>query len=243
MSAPAIFRESRGLFYPKLDTTGAGLIPVAKLKTVAGGPINLVFWDPRDPHASLAYRDQLSTQITVGMFTDPHWYAGAFPSNRKDLNGRALPDPLLYRRQVSSDVARLHRTDDPVLLDFEKIPRDWHQLFLIGAPDQAMAGWVGKAGVWWNGGTNMLRPTAFSNEPHQDNPTDLYAKAKAAYLAQLYDGAMNDRPAWQEAQWEEADGQNLADALPIYDAADYDPADLVLGSYLFDANRLTHLFT
>jgi hypothetical protein len=240
MSAPAVFRESRGLFYDNLATTGAGLVPVAKLKAVG---VNLIFWDPRDKNATLAYRDALTNQgIRVGMFTDPHWYAGQFPSLWKDDNGRALPDPLLYRKQVSADLLRLHRIGDPACLDFEKVPWQWQLIFLVGEAGSTIAGWRGKGGAWWNGGTNQGRETAFSNEPHQHNPTGLYAQALAGYIAQLYHGNMDNVPAWQELQWETTDGQVAADSFPCYDAADYAPADLVLGSYLFNQDRLKALF-
>jgi hypothetical protein len=249
---PAIFRDSRGLFYPKLDATGAGLVPVVKLRTVPGGGgnantpgsgVNLIFEDPRDPKASLSYRDQLTSQgVRVGLFTDPHWYAGLFPSAWRDDNGRALPDPLLYRKQLSADVSRLLRLGDPVVLDFEKLPHAWQLVFFVGEQGNAIAGWRGRGGQWFVGGTNMQRETACSNEPHQDNPGDLYRKAKVAYIAQLYDGNMNDRPAWQELAWDVADGLEAADCFPCFDAADYQLEELVAGAYLFPSDRLTHLF-
>jgi hypothetical protein len=240
VSAPDIFRQSRGLFYDNLGATGAGLVPVVKLKAVG---VNLIFEDPRDKNAGLAYRDQLTNQgIRVGLFTEPHWYAGQFPSNWKDDNGKPLPDPFLYRRQVSSDVQRLLRVGDPVVLDFEKTPAEWQTLFLVGIDGNSTAGWVGKGGEWFSGGTNMQRPTAFSNEPHQDVPATLYKMARAAYLPQLYTGSMDDRPGWQELQWDVANGMDAADCFPVYDAADYQPEEFTQGSYLFNQDRLRALW-
>lgn len=240
-TVPALFHERRGLFYDNIATTGG--VRVDKLRTVPGGAINLVIFSPQDTRATLQLRDQLATQgVMTGLNTDPHWYAGKFPSSWRDDNGRALPDPLLYRREVSGDTVRILRAGDPVVLDFEKVPRAWAEAFLKGIPSSTIAGWRGRAGGLWNGGTNEQRPTAWTNEPHQATPGDLIVTAHIAYLAQLYDCCMNDRPGWSELQWLVAWGVPAEAAFPIYDAVDYQLDELEPGTYLFNQDRLRWLF-
>ena len=260
MSAPAVFRQSRGLVYA--DVNGVGGVNVKKLRTVPGtggaesvpgSGINMPILDPRDKAVTKTLRDQLTAAgCRVALFTDPHWYAGTFPAWAgcpKDENGKPLPDPLLYRRQLSSDVSRLLELGDPVFHDYEKVPRAWLERFLIGGADTTVWGWRGRFGRWDLAGTNPGREGAYTVEPHQELPVDLIVKAGWAYVAQLYDGAMNDKPAWQELVWElsqQVNGFRLdpADCFPTYDARDYQPDELApTGVYLFDSNRLTWLFT
>lgn len=241
LSAPLIFREKRGLYYDNIATTGG--IRLEKLATVPGGPVNLVFLNPRDERATLEQRNRVTDGgVTVGLNTDPHWYPGKFPSSWKDDNGRALPDPLLYRQQVSADVKRILLVGDPVSLDFEKCPHAWQLIFFVGEVGNLILGWRGKGGTW-TGGANEFRPTACTNEPHQDHPAELYRQARVHYIAQLYDGNMNDRPAWQELQWDVGDGLDPLEVSPCFDSFDYDPVDFVPGTYLFNQDRLPHLFT
>jgi hypothetical protein len=136
----------------------------------------------------------------------------------------------------------LLRAGDPVVLDFEKIPRAWAQAFLEGTSSSGIAGWRGRGGQLYNGGTNEARPTGWTDAFHQANPADLIVTAHLAYLAQLYDCCMNNAPAWPELQWDVSIGIPAEVAFPIYDAGDYQPYELRPGSYLFNQDRLPWLF-
>lgn len=237
-----VFGDSKGVFYANATNLPGG-INVGRLRAAPGGPWDLVLVAQDDPAFTRALRDQVVgtpglPTMKFGVFSDPHHYAGLFPSMTwKDDNGRALPDPLGYRQHLTADVLTKLAIGDPVVLDFEKTPEAWQTVFFIGSPSSSVAGWRGRQGIWWKFGSNMGRPTAVSNEPHQDNPTALYKQAMVAYLAQLYDGQMNNYPAWKEAQWEAADGQDMSQSFPIFDAEDFDPQDITPGSYIFPADR------
>lgn len=244
MSQSELFRTRRGLFHDNIATTGG----VRTDKYAAVG-LDTTILNPRDPRFTRALRDSLSAKLLVGFNIDPRWYIGLIPSNGwVDDFKNPLPDPLLFRREVSACVVKLLAVGDPVVLDFEKIPHDWQRAFFAGVPGSTIHGWRGTNGQLWNGGTNEGRPTAVTNYFHQDNPLKLYRDCDVALLDQLYKDTMEDVPAWQENEWVRADaaaegGAEGLVACPIYDALDYKPTDLVTGSYLFNQDRLKVLFT
>lgn len=262
MSQAAYFKTKRGLFYDNVANTGG--IRTEKLRTVPGGEgeatkegsgCNLVLLNARDPRATLELRDRLKREgVDVGLNDDPRWYP--IPSNGwKDRYGRAVQDPLLYRRQASLNVSKHLRLGDVFVGDFEDMTAAWVRAFFCGVEGSSIDGWRGTNGKFWNGGTNQGRITAVTNYFHQDNPLGLLIDADVALLDQLYDERMNDIAAWQEREWVESDaeaeGRELADQFdptglvvcPIFDAKDYKPSDYVPGSYLFNQDRLAWLFT
>lgn len=252
MKMAQLFAERRGLFHDNIATTGG--VRVDKYRAAL---LDTFIGNPRDPRFTRALRDQLSAAgILVGFNIDPRWYRGAIVSNGwKDDFGQPLPDPLLFRRVVSDLTLKLLAIGDPVVLDFEKIPHNWHRAFFRGIAGSAIAGWRGRNDGLWNGGTNEGRPTAVTNYFHQDNPLKLYVDCDVALIDQLYNDRMDDVSAWNERGWVEADaeaeGVDLANQFdpnglvvcPLYDSADYDPEELTPGSYLFNQDRLKVLFT
>lgn len=248
----AKFSELTGLFHDNIGTTGG--VRVDKYRKLR---LNCAILNPLDPRFTRTLRDSLTRDgITVGFNIDPRWFVGTIASNGShDEDGHPLPDPLLFRRQVSALVTKFLAPGDPVVLDFEKIPHAWQRAFFCGRVGSPIDGWRGTGGGLWNGGTNEGRPSAVTNYFHQDNPIGLYIDSDVALLDQLYDERMADISAWKEREWVESDakaeGRVLANQFdpnnlvvcPIFDSGDYDFEELTPGSYLFNQDRLTELFT
>lgn len=249
MSQAATFNRLIGLFHDNIGTTGG--VRVDKYQQLR---LNCSLLNPLDPRNTLELRDFLTSKgITVGFNIDPRWFAIA-SNGWKDDFGNPIPDPLLFRRKVSELAIKLLRAGDPVVLDFEKLPHKWQRAFFRGIAGSTIAGWRGRDGGIWNGGTNQARPTAVTNYFHQDNPLGLYIDCDVALLDQLYDEKMGDVSAWKEREWVESDaeaeGRDVADqfdvdgivVLPIFDGFDYDPEELTPGSFLFNQDRIPFLF-
>jgi hypothetical protein len=227
-NVPAVF-EKKAIWYERVADVGG--VRVDRLKSTPGGPIGVVYLDPRDPGATRALRDQLAAQgEAVGIYTDPHWYG--------------VPDPIAYRKLVDSDISRiLGAAHDPVMLDFEKLPPAWVQTFLWGRPGEI--GYRGRDGQQ-AGGTRPTRDTAYTNEPFQDGSVvpigDLVA-ANLPWFVQLYYGDMRAAEPWWALKQLVLWGYPIEGLKPFYDAAHYPPDwHAQSGGALFTANRLPWLF-
>ena len=229
-TVPGVF-DAKGIWYDDISATGG--FRGDKLNTVPGGPIKVVYLNPRDPRATRTLRDQIVAQgFSVGLVTDPHWYAGA------------TSDPIAYRKQLDSDISRiLGGAHDPVMLDFEQLPKVWVQTFLWGSA--GTIGYRGRNGLE-TGGTRPTRDTAYTNEPFQDGsvvPIPDLIKAKLAWFVQLYYGGMQPAEHWWALRQLVLWGYPAEALRPFYDAAHY-PPDWHSGAAgaLFNSNRLTWLF-
>jgi N-acetyl-anhydromuramyl-L-alanine amidase AmpD len=240
IAAAPVF-DKKSLWYEDIAATGG--VRWDKLRTVTGGPLEAVYFDPRDQRMSRAVRDDgTSRGFAVGLYSDPHWYpAGCC---WVDQNGRPLIDPIAYRKQLDADVNRLLAgAHDPVMLDLEKVQPQWFRIFLWGRPGEI--GYRGRNGEH-SGGTRPTRDTAYTNEPFQDGtvvPIQDLIDAQLPWFVQLYYGDMRPAEAWwalkQLVQW----GYPVDALRPFYDARNY-PADWhpQSGGALFTSNRLQELF-
>jgi hypothetical protein len=229
-TVPDVFNQ-KGIWYDDISATGG--FRGDKLKTVPGGPLRVVYLNPRDPRATRTLRDQITSQgFTVGLVSDPHWY------------GNATSDPIAYRKQLDSDIARiLGGAHDPVMLDFEQLPKTWVQTFLWGGA--GTIGYRGRNGLE-TGGTRPTRDTAYTNEPFQDGsvvPIPDLIKARLAWFVQLYYGGMQPAEHWWALRQLVLWGYPAGALRPFYDAAHYPPDwhDGAAGA-LFNSNRLNWLF-
>jgi hypothetical protein len=228
-SVPDVFNR-KSIWYTDVASTGG--VRVDRLQSVPGGPIDVVYLNPRDPRATRTLRDQLVAKgESVGIFSDPHWY-------------RLSSDPIGYRKQLDSDISRiLGGAHDPVMLDFEQLPKTWVQNFLWGT-----AGTIGYRGAngTHTGGTRPTRDTAYTNEPFQDGsvvPIPDLIDANLAWFVQLYYGDMRPAEPWWALRQLVLWGYPASGLRPFYDAANY-PPDWHAGAAgaLFDSNRLAWLF-
>lgn len=229
-SVPEVFNK-KSIWYDDVAATGG--VRVDRLRSLPGGPIEAVYLNPRDPRTTRALRDQLSGQgLSVGINSDPHWYAGA------------TADPIAYRKQLDADIARiLGGAHDPVMLDFEQLPKTWVQTFLWGSA--GTIGYRGRDGTH-TGGTRPTRDSAYTNEPFQDGsvvPIPDLIDANLAWFVQLYYGDMRPAEPWWALRQLVLWGYPASGLRPFYDAAHY-PPDWHAGAAgaLFNSNRLPWLF-